>query len=120
MRPAHHHQLFGRNLITPKQREAIFDDPAGRAAPARVDATDIAPVSRSHQQRQAIGGHHAHLLPFNGGKHRIGVGSFRLRRLIVMYNVAVNQLDRCHFAVGKGGSFMNIEKGVADAGDIAQ
>jgi hypothetical protein len=37
-----------------------------------------------------------------------------------MYDIAVNQLHRRHFAIGKGGGFMDIEKGVADAGDIAQ
>ena len=120
MRPAHHHQILRVDVITLKQRKAIFDNPAGRAAPACVHAADIAPIARRHQQRQTVGGHHAHLLPADGGKHRIGVGALRLRRPILMYDIAVNQFNRRHFAIGKGGGFMNVEKGVADTGDIAQ
>lgn len=74
MRPAHHHQILRVDVITLKQREAIVDNPAGSAAPACVHAADIAPIARRHQQRQTVGGHHAHLLPADGGKHRIGVG----------------------------------------------
>ena len=120
MRPAHHHQILRGDVITLKQRQAIFNNSAGRAAPACVDATNIAPIARRHQQRQTVGGHYPYLLSADGGKHRIGMGSLRLRRQILMHDVAVNQFNRRHFAIGKGGGFMDVEKGIPDAGDSAQ
>ena len=43
------------------------------------------------------------------------------RRLLKMMNhIAVHQLHRGHFAVRKGGRFVDIEKGVANAGNIAK
>jgi hypothetical protein len=37
-----------------------------------------------------------------------------------MHDVAVNQFNWRHFAIGKGGGFMDVEKGIPDAGDSAQ
>ena len=103
-----------------KKGQAIIDNAADQPLPAGMHAADEATVARGDQHRQTVGGHHAHLLPADGGKHRIGVGSLRLRRAILMHDIAVNQFNRRHFAIGKGGGFMNVEKGVADTGDIAQ
>jgi hypothetical protein len=56
-------------------------------------ATDKAPVAGGHQHRQAIGGHHPHLLSAQDGKNRVGLRAFRLWRLIMMHDVAMHQLD---------------------------
>ena len=46
--------------------------------------------------------------------------AFRQRLLKMMNHIAVHQLHRSQFSVRKGGRFVYIEKGIANARNIAQ
>lgn len=103
-----------------KSRQTVVDNAAGQPLPAGMHAADEATVARGDQYRQAVGGYHPHLLPGDGGKHRVGMRARRQRLLIMMNLIAMDQLHRRHFGIGKGGGFVDIEKRVADARDSVE
>ena len=120
MRPNRYHHLVRRYAMSGKEIETISNNSGRRAAPSRMHAADKSAVTGGHQHRQAIGSHHPHLLPAQCGKNRVGMRAFRQRLLKMMNHIAVHQLHRSQFSVRKGGRFVYIEKGIANAGNIAQ